>query len=363
MERIQTSCGAVAYTVSRGEVRYILVRSETGSWGFPKGHMEAGETQRQTAEREVREETGARAEFAEGFRRETVYDIPLSKTGGVEKHAVFFLARCEGERFEPQDREEIAQIRTAPFGEAVGMLRHEDLKQILREADGFLRTRGDARTRERTASMLRCFDGHDARLPYHELMLERDLTDIPALPLPDGYRFETFGPGGKRAWIEIEKSAGELESDRQGEEVWDRFFAGEKCLARRMFFVVNGAGERIATASALYDIRTGDDGETGWLHWVAVRRDEQGHALSKPLVARVLRRMAEMGYSRAVVPTQTTTWLACRVYLDMGFRPIPKNAERSRAGWEIVRALTGHPALEGFAEADVERYLKEQNGQ
>ena len=43
------------------------------------------------------------------------------------------------------------------------------------------------------------------------------------------------------------------------------------------------------------------------------------------------------------------SWLACKVYLDLGFLPIPKNAERNKTGWRIVRTLTNHPALSGFA--------------
>jgi hypothetical protein len=54
------------------------------------------------------------------------------------------------------------------------------------------------------------------------------------------------------------------------------------------------------------------------------------------------------GYSRAVIPTQTNTWLACKLYLDLGFVPIKENAERNRAGWCIVKTLTNHPALDGF---------------
>ena len=108
-----------------------------------------------------------------------------------------------------------------------------------------------------------------------------------------------------------------------------------------MFFVVDEYGQKLATATAYYDIRTGDDGQTGWLYWVAVRRDAQGLGLSKPLITHVLQYMKSLGYQRAVVPTQTT-------YLDLGFRSIPRNAERNRIGWQIVKTLTHHPALREY---------------
>lgn len=49
------------------------------------------------------------------------------------------------------------------------------------------------------------------------------------------------------------------------------------------------------------------------------------------------------------IPTQTNTWLACKVCLDLGFRPLPLNALRSREGWRIVKTITHHPALAEYS--------------
>ena len=57
------SCGAVVFTRIGGEPHYVLVRAKDqpmGCHGFPKGHMEAGETEEQTALREIYEEVGLR---------------------------------------------------------------------------------------------------------------------------------------------------------------------------------------------------------------------------------------------------------------------------------------------------------------
>ena len=68
-------------------------------------------------------------------------------------------------------------------------------------------------------------------------------------------------------------------------------------------------------------------------------------------------RLEELGYQKAKVPTQTTSWLAVKVYLDLGFRPLAKNLEHSREGWRIVKALTGHPALAELDAASMEEIL------
>ena len=172
------------------------------------------------------------------------------------------------------------------------------------------------------AETLQMFDNHDERIWYQAVRMERPLTDIREIPLPEGYAFRNYVPGDREVWIGIELSAREFRTREEGLDAWNRYFAAEEeSLRERMFFVTDRHGQCVATASAYFDIEKGDDGHTGWLHWVAVRRASQGLGLSKPLVTRVLARMRELGYEKAVVPTQTTTWLACKLYMDLGFRP------------------------------------------
>ncbi len=197
------------------------------------------------------------------------------------------------------------------------------------------------------------FRNRDTRIAFYKLLLENSLDEVKEVPLPEGFHYVNYSAKDQEQWIRIEQSAEEFASHREGERAWAKYFAGkEDELRNRMFFIVNEAGEKVATASAFYNIYRGDDGVTGWLHWVAVRKEDQGKGLSRPLITHVLRHMKTLGYQRAVIPTQTTTWLACRLYLDLGFRPIPENAVSSATGWRIIRRLTGHPALSEFKEAD-----------
>ena len=68
----EKSCGAIVFTHENGIRKYVIIR-ETGIYqgycGFPKGHMEAGETEQDTAIREVKEETGLDVELLDGFRQ------------------------------------------------------------------------------------------------------------------------------------------------------------------------------------------------------------------------------------------------------------------------------------------------------
>lgn len=202
------------------------------------------------------------------------------------------------------------------------------------------------------------FDNHDSRIKYYELMLERDLTEIPYYKLPEGYHFTFYRPGDRDAWIAIEQSAKEFTDYETGLKAWERYYAkSEHELTERMTFIENSAGEKIATATAYYDVFGKDKSGDGWLHWVAVSRPYQGKGLSKPLISHVLYNLKELGYTHAKIPTQTTTWLACKVYLDFGFMPLAQNAINSRDGWRIVKALTNHPSLASFSAAKVEEIL------
>lgn len=202
------------------------------------------------------------------------------------------------------------------------------------------------------------FDNHDERIQYFELLLQRELKELPACPLPAGYRFVLYRPGDRDAWIDIETSAREFTGYEQGLASWNRYYQGkDEELVQRMVFIENDRQEKVATATAFYNIHREDPDGAGWLHWVAVRREYQGLGLSKPLITHTLQLMSSLGYTLAKIPTQTNTWLACKVYLDLGFRPIPANAVHSREGWQIVKTLTHHPALEEFPEIPLERIL------
>ena len=203
------------------------------------------------------------------------------------------------------------------------------------------------------ARSLEHFGNNDRRIPYYKLRLEQSLDDIKERDLRSEYHYENYAPGDKADWIAIEKSAKEFTTDEAGDAAWSKYFAShEKELGNRMFFVADSSGRKLATASAYFDIYTGDDGETGWLHWVAVHSDAQGKGLSKPLITHVLAHMKKLGYKRAVIPTQTNTWLACKLYLDLGFVPTKENAQSSRMGWRIIRTLTDHPTLDEFEPVD-----------
>ena len=90
----ERSAGAVLlYMESKAEPEYLLLHYTAGHWDFPKGNIEAGETEKQAATREIREETGITdIEFLDGFRMKIEYKYRHDKRL-VQKEVVLFLAR------------------------------------------------------------------------------------------------------------------------------------------------------------------------------------------------------------------------------------------------------------------------------
>lgn len=129
------SCGAVVFTRREGQLLFVIVQEQPGSYSFPKGHMEGDETEIETARREIFEETGLRPAFIDGFCQREEYH--LSERPGTWKRVTYFLAEFGDEPLVRQEGE-IRRVLLLPYEEALKLLPHENQRQILMAAREFL---------------------------------------------------------------------------------------------------------------------------------------------------------------------------------------------------------------------------------
>lgn len=130
----ERSCGAVVLRQINNETRLLLIKNNRSThWGFPKGHMERGETPEQTAKREVLEETGLNIEIIPDFSSKSDYTIQ----GKVEKSVTIFLAKTEDTRTIIQ-KEEIDDYIWLNIDKALEALKFENDKAILKSAKRFM---------------------------------------------------------------------------------------------------------------------------------------------------------------------------------------------------------------------------------
>lgn len=136
----EKSCGAVVFWRQKGgPTLFLLVKNRNGRhWGFPKGHVEAGESEEQTAAREVCEETGLRVEICKDFREVSIY----RPFGRIRKQVVFFMAEKQEGNVTIQHAE-IDRFQWATASQAQNLFRYENDKRVLRAALRWLEETAD----------------------------------------------------------------------------------------------------------------------------------------------------------------------------------------------------------------------------
>ena len=128
--KYEKSCGAVIFR--KTDVwNVLLIRHNKGRHvSFPKGHVEPGETESQTAEREIREETGVRARLYRDVPPvEDVYRLADGRT----KKVTYYLARFDGDTLQP-DPTQVDGAILLSMDKALATLSHASARKVLRKA-------------------------------------------------------------------------------------------------------------------------------------------------------------------------------------------------------------------------------------
>lgn len=121
--RKEKACGCV---VIENE-KVLLIKQTKGHWGLPKGHVEEGETEHETAIREVKEETNYDVEIVNEKRFVERYIIDNK----IDKEVVYFIAKKIGGEAEKQESE-VTDIKWCSFDEAIETVTFDNLKQLLK---------------------------------------------------------------------------------------------------------------------------------------------------------------------------------------------------------------------------------------
>lgn len=126
----EKSCGAIVIYRSGSRYKILLVRNHNGrNYSFPKGHVEKGETEQQTAIREVKEETGLDIEIIDSFREVADY-CPFGK---IRKRVVFFMAQTMSDKVHIQE-EEIDSYIWVDLEEAHHRCTYDNDLRVIRKA-------------------------------------------------------------------------------------------------------------------------------------------------------------------------------------------------------------------------------------
>lgn len=127
----ERSCGGVVFFESEGKCEVILICSNFKGkmlWTFPRGHMEAGETEKETALREIKEEVGLDAEIIGNFKEKTEFSCKEN----VVIEASYFAAKANSKNAVAQ-KGEVEYFAWLDFNSATQTLTFDCDKRVLRE--------------------------------------------------------------------------------------------------------------------------------------------------------------------------------------------------------------------------------------
>lgn len=119
----EKSCGTII--INNGKV-LVIKQKKSGTYNFPKGHMEKGETEEQTAIRETKEEINLIVNIDSNKRFELSY---LQKEN-IYKTVVYFIAYINDINSLKLKNDEVIEAKWIKIDEVEDILSFENLKKL-----------------------------------------------------------------------------------------------------------------------------------------------------------------------------------------------------------------------------------------
>ncbi|CAG0914472.1 unnamed protein product [Notodromas monacha] len=136
---MKRAAGLVVYRHLNGVIEYLMMQTSYGTfhWTPPKGHVDPGENDMQTALRETEEEAGLRAadlEVDSNFKRTLEYLVK-----GEPKTVIYWLAKLRNPTTPVILSEEHRAFQWLGLSAAKEVGGFGEMKQLLEEAEIYLR--------------------------------------------------------------------------------------------------------------------------------------------------------------------------------------------------------------------------------
>ena len=132
----EASAGIIVYCYEQGEIYYLLLLYTAGHWDFAKGHKEAGESKKEAALRELKEETGLSVSLDPGFEESITYNFVDYNGIYTHKTVYFFVGIAKTTAVTLSD--EHVDYAWLPYKDAVKKLTYTNAQVVLQKAHNFI---------------------------------------------------------------------------------------------------------------------------------------------------------------------------------------------------------------------------------
>src|SRR3989338_5877157 len=111
-------------------IEILLIQDAKNRWTIPKGHIEKGETAKETAEREIKEETGLKEMTVLGYLGKINFRY-RRMTSLVLMTTEIFLVRAEGDSSNLKPEEWMNGIKWFAATDALDKIEYEDIGKLI----------------------------------------------------------------------------------------------------------------------------------------------------------------------------------------------------------------------------------------